>query len=40
VSSGTEGHLLELELASATIVRDISIDGLSFGVAVVPGSLP
>jgi DNA-binding beta-propeller fold protein YncE len=40
VSSGTDGHLLELELASRTIVRDLSIDGLSFGVAVVPGGAP
>lgn len=40
VSSGTDGHLLELALASRTIVRDISIDGLSFGVAVVPGISP
>jgi DNA-binding beta-propeller fold protein YncE len=40
VSSGTDGHLLELDLASRTIVRDLPIDGLSFGVAVVPGSPP
>lgn len=40
VSSGTDGHLLELELATRTIVRDLSIDGLSFGVAVVPRSSP
>ncbi|HXU81643.1 MAG TPA: hypothetical protein VN914_09620 [Polyangia bacterium] len=40
VSSGTDGHLLELDLASRTIVRDLSIDGLSFGVAVVSGSPP
>jgi len=38
VSSGTEGHLLKLDLASRRIVREVSIDGLSFGVAVVPGS--
>jgi len=36
VSSGTDGHLLELDLSSRTIARDISIDGLSFGVAVIP----
>jgi len=36
VSSGTDGHLLELNLASRKIVRDVAIDGLSFGVAVVP----
>jgi DNA-binding beta-propeller fold protein YncE len=40
VSSGTDGHLLELNLQSRTIVRDVSIDGLSFGVAVVSGILP
>jgi DNA-binding beta-propeller fold protein YncE len=40
VSSGTDGHLLQLDLASRTIVRDLPIDGLSFGVAVVPGSPP
>jgi DNA-binding beta-propeller fold protein YncE len=40
VSSGTDGHLLALDLASRAIVRDFAIDGLSFGVAVVPGSLP
>jgi hypothetical protein len=40
VSSGTEGHLLELDLASRRIVRDVGIDGLSFGVAVVPGVSP
>jgi len=35
VSSGTDGHLLELDLASRRVVRDVGIDGLSFGVAVV-----
>jgi streptogramin lyase len=40
VSSGTDGHLLELDLPSRAIVRDLSIDGLSFGVAVVPRSSP
>jgi len=40
VSSGTDGHLLELDLASRRIVRDVSIDGLSFGVAVVPDVSP
>jgi YVTN family beta-propeller protein len=40
VSSGTEGHLLQLDLTSREIVRDLSIDGLSFGVAVVPGIRP
>ena len=36
VSSGTEGHLLELDLSSRRIVRDVPIDGLSFGVVFVP----
>jgi DNA-binding beta-propeller fold protein YncE len=40
VSSGTDGHLLELDLASRRIVRDVGIDGLSFGVAVVPTVSP
>ncbi|HEX2670317.1 MAG TPA: hypothetical protein VHM25_05565 [Polyangiaceae bacterium] len=40
VSSGTDGHLLELDLASRSIVRDVGIDGLSFGVAVVPDVSP
>jgi DNA-binding beta-propeller fold protein YncE len=40
VSSGTDGHLLQLDLLSRSIVRDVSIDGLSFGVAVVPGISP
>lgn len=40
VSSGTDGHLLQLDLGSRRIVRDVSIDGLSFGVAVVPGVFP
>jgi DNA-binding beta-propeller fold protein YncE len=40
VSSGTEGHLLQIDVPSRAIVRDLSIDGLSFGVAVVPGIAP
>lgn len=40
VSSGTEGHLLELDVSSRALVRDLPIDGLSFGVAVVPGIPP
>jgi len=40
VSSGTDGHLLQLDLPSRSIVRDVAIDGLSFGVAVVPGISP
>ena len=40
VSSGTDGHLLQLDLPSRRIVRDVSIDGLSFGVAVVPAIFP
>lgn len=38
VSSGTRGHLLELDLASTQILRDVPIDGLSFGVALVSAS--
>ena len=38
VSSGTDGHLLQLDLASRRIVRDVPIDGLSFGVAFVPAA--
>jgi len=38
VSSGTDGHLIQLDLASMQIVRDVAIDGLSFGVALVPGA--
>jgi streptogramin lyase len=40
VASGTDGHLLELDLTSTAIVRDVPIDGLSFGVAVVPAPIP
>lgn len=40
VSSGTEGHLCQLDLPSRRIVRALPIDGLSFGVAVVPGRSP
>jgi DNA-binding beta-propeller fold protein YncE len=40
VSSGTDSHLLQLDLASCSIVRDVAIDGLSFGVAVIPGISP
>jgi len=39
VSSGTDGHLLEFDLAARRIVRDVPVDGLSFGVAVIPGSI-
>jgi DNA-binding beta-propeller fold protein YncE len=38
VTSGTEGHLVQLDLASRRIVRDVPVDGLSFGVALVPGN--
>jgi hypothetical protein len=42
VSSGTSGHLLQidlpLDLASTQVVRDVPIDGLSFGVALVSAS--
>ncbi len=40
VTSGTDGHLLELDLQSRRIVRDLPIDGLSFDVAVVSGTSP
>jgi YVTN family beta-propeller protein len=40
VSSGTDGHLLAFDLAQRQVVRDLPVDGLSFGVAVVPGSAP
>ena len=40
VASGTDGHLLELELSARKIVRDVAIDGLSFGVAIVPEISP
>jgi DNA-binding beta-propeller fold protein YncE len=40
VSSGTDGHLLAIDLASRAIVRDFAIDGLSFGVAVVSRASP
>jgi DNA-binding beta-propeller fold protein YncE len=39
VASGTDGHLVQLDLATRRVVRDIPIDGLSFGVALLPGSL-
>jgi DNA-binding beta-propeller fold protein YncE len=39
VASGTDGHLLQLDLATHEIVRDLPIDGLSFGIAVVPAHL-
>ena len=37
VASGTDGHLLQLDLASRRVVQQVPIDGLSFGVAVIPG---
>jgi DNA-binding beta-propeller fold protein YncE len=39
VTSGTEGHLLQVDLASAAILRDVPIDGLSFDVALIAGDL-
>jgi DNA-binding beta-propeller fold protein YncE len=38
VCSGTEGHLLKVDLASRATASDVPIDGLSFGLVVVPGS--
>lgn len=40
VSSGTDGHLLQLDLTSRTLVKEVPIDGLSFGIAVVPAPTP
>ncbi len=40
VSGGTQGRLLQLDLTTRTIIRDVAIDGLSFGVAVAPGVPP
>jgi DNA-binding beta-propeller fold protein YncE len=39
VSSGTDGHLLAFDLAARRVARDLPVDGLSFGVAVIPGSV-
>jgi len=39
VTSGTDGHLLQMDLASRRVVADATIDGLSFGVALVPGTI-
>jgi len=36
VSSGTDGHLLQLDLSARRIARDVPIDGLSFDVLFVP----
>ncbi|MDQ2644491.1 MAG: hypothetical protein M3020_11785 [Myxococcota bacterium] len=40
VTSGTDGHLLALDLESRRVTRDLPIDGLSFDVAVVSGASP
>jgi DNA-binding beta-propeller fold protein YncE len=40
VSGGTSGRLLQLDLATRTIVRALAVDGLSYGVAVAPGASP
>jgi len=40
VSGGTEGRLLQLDLATRSIVRELALDGLSFGVVVAPGASP
>ena len=39
VTGAPDGHLLQLELPSMQVVRDIAIDGLSFGIAIVPGGI-
>jgi len=40
VSGGTAGRLLQVDLAARRVVRDLPIDGLSFGVVVVPAAAP
>jgi DNA-binding beta-propeller fold protein YncE len=37
VSSGTDGHLIQLDLGLRRVIHQVPIDGLSFGVAVIPG---
>jgi len=39
VSGAPDGHLLQLDISSMQVVRDIAIDGLSFGIAIVPGGV-
>jgi DNA-binding beta-propeller fold protein YncE len=36
VTGAPDGHLLQLDLSSMQVVRDVAIDGLSFGIAIVP----
>ncbi|HMG21365.1 MAG TPA: hypothetical protein VK607_08620, partial [Kofleriaceae bacterium] len=40
VIGSTDGHLLQLDLPTAQVVRDVPIDGLSFGIAVSPRVTP
>lgn len=37
VIGSTDGHLLQLDLQTLQVVRDLPIDGLSFGIALVSG---
>ena len=37
VTGAPDGHLLQLDLPSMQVIRDLAIDGLSFGIAIVPG---
>jgi DNA-binding beta-propeller fold protein YncE len=39
VQSGTDGHLLALDLRTRAVLRALPINGLSYDVAVVPGPL-
>jgi DNA-binding beta-propeller fold protein YncE len=39
VAGAPDGHLLQLDLSSMQVVRDIAIDGLSFGIAIVSGGI-
>ena len=38
VTGAPDGHLLQLDLGSMQVVRDLPIDGLSFGIALVSAS--
>ncbi|MFY3743657.1 YncE family protein [Anaeromyxobacter sp. Red801] len=40
VSSGTEGHVLAVDVETLAVARALPVDGLSFAVAVVPGPAP
>ncbi|MBI5534563.1 MAG: hypothetical protein HY898_17690 [Deltaproteobacteria bacterium] len=38
VTSGTDGYLVQVDLATRRVIHQVPIDGLSFGVAVIPGA--